>query len=144
MTQDVSKLDPNFAVKDPEAGLVWYDAKNLPIEGKGWSDTAGFYDRLPARAKDMVPPNVYHLAQRSAGLSVRFMTDSPAISARWKLNFEPQGMSHMPATGEAGLGLQAAMALGGHRHPQDGQLHCPTHRRLVPRVAAFPDLPALV
>ncbi|MBI3986604.1 MAG: SGNH/GDSL hydrolase family protein [Lentisphaerae bacterium] len=105
MTQDILKLDPNFAVKDPEAGLVWYDAKNLPIEGKGWSDTAGFYDRLPARAKDMVPPNVYHLAQRSAGLSVRFMTDSPAISARWKLNFEPQGMSHMPATGEAGLDL---------------------------------------
>jgi len=32
-----------------ETNLLWRDARELAIEGKGWSDTKDFYDRLPAR-----------------------------------------------------------------------------------------------
>ena len=28
-------------------GIAWHDPKDTGIEGKGWSDTKRFYDRLP-------------------------------------------------------------------------------------------------
>ena len=102
---NITKIDPNFAVKDAEAGLHWYDAERLTVEGKGWADTAAFYDRLPARAKGVVPDPVWSLSQHSAGLCARFASDSPVIAARWKLRFESLAMHHMPSTGVSGLDL---------------------------------------
>ncbi len=83
----------------------WHDARGLTIEGKGWPDTKQFYDRLPARAEGVVRGAVWGLAQDSTGLSVRFVTDATAISARWKLRRERLAMAHMPASGVSGLDL---------------------------------------
>ncbi|HRZ18286.1 MAG TPA: hypothetical protein P5141_12045, partial [Candidatus Hydrogenedentes bacterium] len=52
---DIEKLDPNFAAKDATGEWLWYDARGLTVEGKGWQDTARFYDRLPTRAEGAVP-----------------------------------------------------------------------------------------
>jgi len=87
--------------------LKWYDAQVLGIEGKGWTDTESFYDRLPAKAKGVVRDPVWSLSHDSAGMCVRFSTDAPTISGRWSLTSPGLSMPHMPATGVSGLDLYA-------------------------------------
>jgi len=89
-----------------DADLIsWHDAKTQTVEGRGWSDTAEFYNRLPAKAQGKVPKSVWGLSKDSAGMVVRFVTDSPEIHARWKLISDSLGMPHMPATGVSGVDL---------------------------------------
>ncbi|HOX57267.1 MAG TPA: SGNH/GDSL hydrolase family protein [Candidatus Paceibacterota bacterium] len=90
---------------DQAGGLRWHDARTLTVEGKGWSDTKQFYDRLPARAEGIVRGAVWGLSQDSAGIAVRFVTDAAAISARWTLRRERLAMAHMPASGVSGVDL---------------------------------------
>ncbi len=92
-------------VTNQTSALRWYDARTLTVEGKGWSDTKQFYDRLPARAEGNVRAAVWGLSQDSAGMAVRFVTDATAISARWTLRRERLAMPHMPASGVSGLDL---------------------------------------
>lgn len=101
----IERLDPNFAAKDASGEWLWYDAAGLTVEGKGWTDTDRFYDRLPARAKETVPPAVWSLSRHSAGMVVRFVTDSMKIAARWTVLSGDLAMPHMPATGVSGLDL---------------------------------------
>jgi len=103
----LEKLDPNFAVAEPDSDLQWFDALQLGTEGQAWPDTARPYDRMPARAEGVIPPAVWSLSRHSAGMAVRFVTDSPEISARWSLLSENLAMPHMPATGVSGLDLYA-------------------------------------
>ncbi len=105
--KEVEKLDPNFAVKDPAADIQWFDALQLGLEGQGWTENAHAYDRLPAKAEKLAPPAVWSLSHHSAGLAVRFVSDSPEISARWSVRSENLAMPHMPATGVSGLDLYA-------------------------------------
>ena len=86
-------------------GLQWHDARDLAVEGKGWTETKQFYDRWPARAEGTVRKAVWSLGQDSAGLAVRFVTDATAISARWTLRHEQLAMPHMPASGVSGVDL---------------------------------------
>lgn len=85
MTQesDMAKLDKNVAPIEVANNLKWYDILDLGLEGQGWRDTESPYDRLPARAKSIVRSSVWQLSQNSAGLCVRFMTDSPSRSPAW-------------------------------------------------------------
>lgn len=91
--------------KPNEPILRWQNLRDFGVEGKGWTDTKNFYDRLPARAEKIVREPVWRLSQNSAGMSVRFVTDSDAIYARWTLRSPSLQMSHMPATGVSGLDL---------------------------------------
>jgi lysophospholipase L1-like esterase len=85
--------------------FAWSDARELTIEGKGWTDTTSFYDRLAARAEKLVPPAVWRLSHDSAGLEVRFASDATQIAVRWTLRKESLAMPHMPASGVSGLDL---------------------------------------
>ncbi|NLB55348.1 MAG: hypothetical protein GX811_06205, partial [Lentisphaerae bacterium] len=98
----IEKLDPNMAIKDPERDLYWYDAKSLTVEGKGWDDTEEFFDRLPARSKEVVRDEVWTLSKHSAGISLHFSTDATSLAVRWD---GCKAMHHMPATGVSGLDL---------------------------------------
>ena len=101
-----------FAQKASE--LKYYDVRELglPVLGKGFQDCVrendtisdGFYTRLPADLQGVVRKAVWDLGQNSAGLAVRFRTNSKCIGAAWKPlnNF---GMSHMTPTGVRGLDL---------------------------------------
>jgi lysophospholipase L1-like esterase len=89
----------------PSTSLVWHDAAKLAVEGKGWTNTFKFYDRLPKTAKGVVRAPVWNLSQDSAGMAVRFISDSPEISARWVLRKSELAMPHMPASGVSGLDL---------------------------------------
>ncbi len=105
-------IDPSTAKPDEKGNVLWYDVRPLGIEGQGWTDTKAPFDRLPAKAEKMVRPPVWSLSRQSAGLYVRFVTDSPSIQARWSLTNKRLEMPHMPATGVSGLDLYARDAKG--------------------------------
>src|SRR6476659_4893862 len=86
------------SVSGQQTSWRWRDAAELAIEGRGWDQTRHMYDRLPAKAESLVRPPVWELAQHSAGLSVRFVTNAPTISARWTLRFSRLDMPQLPAT----------------------------------------------
>ena len=64
-----------------QSDLVWHDAAELDIEGRGWSDTESAYDRLPPHAKGSVPDSVWNLSKQSAGIAV-----SIAVRKRRRVN----------------------------------------------------------
>ncbi len=117
-----TKIDPQKAKASPDGKTLWYDCKDLVVEGKGWVDTQSFYDRLPAKAEGKVPPSVWTLSHHSAGLCVRFTTDAPSIQVRWALL--PKGnlsMPHMPATGVSGVDLYSKDKSGRWRFVANGR-----------------------
>jgi len=77
-----------------ETTTRWYDVRSLTVEGKGWTDTKAFFDRLPARAEGVVRPPVWDLSHDSAGLCVRFTTDATSLQARWTVTSKRLAMPH--------------------------------------------------
>lgn len=104
---ELKPLAPSAASQEPKSSLLWYDAKDLLLEGKGWKDTPGAFCRLPARAQDFATSAVWFLSKNTAGIVVHFYTDSPSISAVWDGG---EGMVHMALTGSAGLDLYTRQA----------------------------------
>jgi len=101
----LTPLNPARGVQDSKTDLLWYDATLLAVEGRGWSETEDFYDRLSAKSKSVVRSEVWGLSKNSAGLCIRFVTDSDRIAARWTTTSKNMAMDHMPATGVSGLDL---------------------------------------
>jgi hypothetical protein len=92
--------------------LHWHDATAWDVEGKGWDDTTRRFERLPPGAEGVVREPVWDLSRCSAGLSLRFVTDSTQIHARYDLLHSTISMAHMPATSHSGLDLYAEDASG--------------------------------
>jgi lysophospholipase L1-like esterase len=90
-----------------QEAIVWRDVQKWGVEGKGWTDTARYFDRLPARAQGRVPPAVWDLSRHSAGMLVRFETDATSLHARYSLLKATLALPHMPATGVSGLDVYA-------------------------------------
>ena len=97
---------------DDDQQLRWYDAKDIGVEGKAWSDTESFFDRLPARAKGVVRDPVWSLSKHSAGICIRFVSDTDAVHVRWTLTSDRLAMPHMPATGVSGVDLYVRTTTG--------------------------------
>ena len=89
------------------SALEWSNADEYTVEGRPFEDRESTWDRLPARAKGVVRDPVWNLSRHSAGIAVRFVTDSPSISVRWRLTGDSLAMPHMPATGVSGVDLYA-------------------------------------
>ena len=87
--------------------LSWHDVQEWGVEGKGWDDTAKYFDRLPARAEGVVRDAVWGLSRHSAGMLARFRTDATSIWADYAVSSSRLEMAHMPATGVSGLDLYA-------------------------------------
>ena len=98
-------LDQKLGKLDPDEKTRWYDIAQLNLEGRGWTQTEAFYDRLPAKAKGVVRDPVWKLSHDSAGMCVRFITDATSIQARWTVRSETLALVHMPATAVSGLDL---------------------------------------
>ena len=94
---------------DVPADAVWHDVRDWGVEGRGFDDTAAYFDRFPARAKDLVRPDVWNLSRHTSGMSARFETDSPGIYARYELTKPELAMPHMPATGVSGVDIYAKL-----------------------------------
>ena len=105
-----------------EGDLLWYDCRKLYLEGRGWTDTEGPYDRLPARMQGKAPELDWRFGRCSAGLCVFFSTDAPSFQVRWTLRpVEQLAMVHMPATGVSGLDLYRKLPDGSWRFVNNGR-----------------------
>ncbi|MFZ4262069.1 SGNH/GDSL hydrolase family protein [Sphingobacterium sp. HJSM2_6] len=80
------------------AQIKYYDAKNFPLYGKVSNETETVFERLPAALKTIVRPDVWELGKNTAGLYLRFKTNSTSISLKWEVTLN-RTMDHMPATG---------------------------------------------
>ena len=85
-------------------GIVFHDATEFMIGGKATQETLTPYDRLPASYEKTTRPDLWRHGLHSAGIYVRFRTDSPIIKARWTSLFEME-MNHMAPSGIRGLDL---------------------------------------
>jgi GDSL-like Lipase/Acylhydrolase family/N-terminus of Esterase_SGNH_hydro-type len=92
-----------------QTGLLeydWYDAKTaLTIEGQGYRDLLSTYDRLPARALGVVRDEVWDFSHDSAGIAVRFISNTREIRARWTLTNTRVPAANMTPIGASGLDL---------------------------------------
>lgn len=82
----------------------WHDASSFPLSGKAVDSTYTRYGRLPSSCLGVSRDPVWNLGQNSAGLVVRFRSDSPFIRARWT-SLHGNTMNHMAETGVRGLDL---------------------------------------
>jgi len=115
------RIDPGRATSAPGDSVVWYDFQLLTVEGKGWRTGESFYDRLPAKAKEIVPPSVWGLSHHSSGICARFTTDAPLVQVRWTVLNKELALPHMPATGVSGVDLYSRDAKGVWRFVQNGR-----------------------
>ncbi len=87
--------------------MTWHPVDDLPLYGKGVDDavTSCRYQRIPDSLETKVlRPDVWWLGHHSAGMSLRFASDSPFISVKWR-NRDKTLMNHMTPTGTRGLDL---------------------------------------
>ncbi|NQT13990.1 MAG: SGNH/GDSL hydrolase family protein [Planctomycetes bacterium] len=115
MTKRVEELDKNLAAPGGAntPSLRWIPAtdKRFTMRGLWWNEeNAGAYCRLPLRAEAIVRPEVWQLAQQTAGARVCFRSNTTSLRVRATL-LNPSGMPHMPATGQSGLALYAGPPL---------------------------------
>lgn len=102
----------NSKIKD---NIAWYNVEDWGIEGRAWSETKSYFDRLPAKAEKTVRAAVWGLSRHSAGMVARFASNSKNIRVRYELTKPNLAMAHMPATGVSGVDLYAENELGESR-----------------------------
>lgn len=81
------------------------------IHGRGFNDSIATYGRLPFAAEKIVRKPLWALSQNSAGLSIKFITNSPTITVRYAVTSN-YAMEHMPATGVSGVDMYRTDANG--------------------------------
>ena len=88
------------------SGLEYHDASQLKVIGKPTWGTDTLFYRLPDTLCGVVRKPLWDLGRNSAGIAVRFRSNTTTIGARWTVwnNF---AMNHMTATGVRGLDLYA-------------------------------------
>ena len=101
-----------------ENGVDWYNVESWGIEGRGFGETQSYFDRLPAKAKGLVRDAVWNLSLHSAGMAVRFKTESSEIHVDYRLRSAGLSMVHMPATGVSGIDFYGRTESGDDRWVQ--------------------------
>lgn len=82
----------------------FYDASRFKVLGRPTLASTNIFTRLPDSLKGKVRDALWNLGQNSAGMAVRFRTNSKRIDVKWK-NHSVFNMNHMTATGIRGLDL---------------------------------------
>ena len=81
----------------------WYENEALPLGGKAFTDTATFFERWPAAAKDKLPGGLVSMGRHTTGMYLRFTTDSDKIRIEWKVRDEHPYDPLIPEAGLIGL-----------------------------------------
>ena len=89
-----------------DSTIIYYGRQHFLIEGTVIADSLkkSPYDRLPISYKDKVRKPVWDLSKSSAGITVRFHSNSTTISLKWTV-LNNLDMSHMASTGIKGIDL---------------------------------------
>ncbi len=77
---------------------------SFPVFGTLAPDAEKKYSRLPDGLRDSIRKDLWDLGLHSAGLSIRFSSDTKNIKLRWK-SLNKFNMNHMTPTGIRGLDL---------------------------------------
>ena len=95
-----------YSQEDQQQEIVYYGIDHFLIEGTRIpvSEKEGPYDRLPLSYKEKVRPPVWNLSKSSAGISVRFLSNSSKIKVKWSVLNNNQ-MNHMAESGIKGVDL---------------------------------------
>jgi lysophospholipase L1-like esterase len=93
-----------FCTLPARAQLKYQSADDFPLYGKISEQTETRYERLPATLRTISRPPVWELGKNTAGLFLRFRTNSTTIGLAWSL-YENRTMSHMSLTGIKGFDL---------------------------------------
>lgn len=104
---NIAEIDKNFAVASVSEGdgLVFYDTKKAPFELYGnCKSELDVFKRLPEGVAESVSKGVTRLAFHTAGIRVRFSTDSEKIAIKCVMPYV-KPMAHMALTGSAGFDL---------------------------------------
>ena len=103
-----------------ESKVVYSDASSLPLYGKCVEETSARYERLPISLKEVIREPLWNLGRNSAGLYIRFRSNSTQIRARWKSTSPRQYMPHMTDAGDSGLDLYILTGKDGWRFAGSG------------------------
>jgi hypothetical protein len=91
-----------FSQKTDNMKFVSVD--ELMLTGQGFAESHVKYGRLPAAMEKEFRPALHGLGTNSAGVAVRFSSNSTAIAVRWTVRGD-NAMNHMASTGIKGLDL---------------------------------------
>ena len=91
-------------VKKSVQNVVYTDASAFPLYGQVSDQTNSRYERLPSELQSVSREPVWYLGRHSAGLFIRFRSNSTAIHVKWESTFN-NTMTHMTDTGTKGLDL---------------------------------------
>ena len=83
---------------------MYYDASRFPLLGKATQDTGTRYERLPDSLKNISRPPLWNLSRNSAGMAIRFRSNSTQIAVKWESLFNNH-MNHMTDVGIKGWDL---------------------------------------
>ena len=103
-----------------EPATVWHDGSEFPIFGKATELTVSPYDRLPESYQSQIRKRLWNLGRNTAGLYIRFHSDSPTIKLQWTSRFGVK-MNHMTDTGVRGLDLYYLADNGQWRFARNGR-----------------------
>ena len=109
--------------------IVFTDASVFPLYGKVSDVTDTRYERLPSELKGLSRDPVWYLGTHSAGLFIRFRSNSTSIHARWESTYN-NTMTHMTDTGTKGLDLYTLVD-GEWRHVCSAQPQGKTSERKI-------------
>jgi hypothetical protein len=103
--QFIGILAQNPASGD-EKKIKFYDQRYFLIEGTTFTDSVkeNLYDRFPASYKGKVREEVWELSKCSAGITIRFSSNSTVLRVKWEL-LNDLKMNHMAETGIKGVDL---------------------------------------
>jgi len=88
----------------PLRAQVFTDASAFPVYGKASEATKTRYQRLPASLEGVSRENLWYLGTQSAGLYIRFRSNSTSIHAHWVSTYKAW-LNNMNPTGVRGLDL---------------------------------------
>ncbi len=103
-----------------EKKVIYSDASSLPLFGKCVEKTSARYERLPDELRDVIREPLWDLGRNSAGLYIRFRSNSTQIRARWRSTSPRQYMPHMADAGDSGLDLYILTEKDGWRFAGSG------------------------
>ena len=121
----VAKFDPRMAIQSAVVdtnGIKWIDGRYLPLEGKYFSNTSAYYDRLPSNVTVKVNAGVRGMRNHSSGLQFRFSTNSKTLHFKWTPVNKSLAMDHMPSTGVSGIDIYAPDGNGKWKFVKQGRI----------------------
>lgn len=97
---------PILAISQESKNTTYYGEDFFILEGTDIPDSLkeNRYDRLPLSYKEIVRKPVWKLSKASAGMSIRFYSNSSSLRVKWTV-LNNSSMSHMADTGIKGIDL---------------------------------------